>query len=298
MNCFSGDHFVRNCKSSYRCKHCHKLHHTLLHIENHGNQQSSAGSSSSESAVNPVTSNTAIGLNVNALMMTCPVLISNPDGSSVEARALLDSASSASFVSERLAQALHLPRSKHGAKIMGVAGLSHGSPTQSVTTLTLSAVKPSSRRIGVTAIIVPQVTGELPHYPINFDSTWEHLSNIDLADPYFGQPGRIDVLLGVDIFVQVVRNGRRVGTPGSPVAFETDFRWVLAGEVQPCVPCLYVTSHHVALESGDDLLRRFWEIEQQPDGEPIRSLEEKFVVQHFQDTHFRASDGKFVVPLP
>ena len=72
--------------------------------------------------------------------------------------------------------------------------------------------------------------------------------------------------------------------------------WVLAGEVQPCVPCLYVTSHHVALESGDDLLRRFWEIEQQPDGEPIRSLEEKSVVQHFQDTHFRASDGKFVVP--
>ena len=162
MNCFSGDHFVRNCKSSYCCKHCHKLHHTLLHIENHGNPQSSAGSSSSESAVNPVTSNTAIGLNVNALMMTCRVLISNPDGSSVEARALLDSASSASFVSERLARALHLPRSKHGAKIVGIAGLSHGPPTQSVTTLTLSAVKPSSHRIGVTAIIVPQVTGELP----------------------------------------------------------------------------------------------------------------------------------------
>ena len=50
---------------------------------------------------------------------------------------------------------------------------------------------------------------------------------------------------------------------GSPVAFETDFGWALAGEVQPCVPCLYVTSHHVAFESGDDLLRRFWEIEQQ-----------------------------------
>ncbi len=73
------------------------------------------------------------------------------------------------------------------------------------------------------------------------------MSNIDLADPYFGQPGRIDVLLGVDVFVQVVRNGRRAGPPGSPVAFETGFGWVLAGEVKPSVPCYHISSHHVAL---------------------------------------------------
>ena len=83
------------------------------------------------------------------------------------------------------------------------------------------------------------------------------------------------------MFVQVVRNGRRAGPPGSPVAFETEFGWVLAGEVKPFVPCYHISSHHVALESGDDLLRRFWEIEQQPDDEPIWSPEEKSVFQHF-----------------
>ena len=83
---------------------------------------------------------------------------------------------------------------------------------------------------------------------------------INLADLYFGQPGKIDVLLGVDIFVQVVCDGKRVGSPGAPVVFETVFGWVLAGEVKPSVPCFHVTSCHATLESGDDLLRSFWEI--------------------------------------
>lgn len=38
-------------------------------------------------------------------MMTCVVLIGNPDGITMEARALLDSASTASLISERMTQA-------------------------------------------------------------------------------------------------------------------------------------------------------------------------------------------------
>ena len=53
-----------------------------------------------------VSSNTAIQLKSNSLLMTCRVLVYAPDGTHIEARALLDNASSASFVSERLAQTL------------------------------------------------------------------------------------------------------------------------------------------------------------------------------------------------
>ena len=55
-----------------------------------------------------VSSNTAIQLKSNPLLMTCRVLVYAPDGTHIEARALLDNASSASFVSERLAQTLNL----------------------------------------------------------------------------------------------------------------------------------------------------------------------------------------------
>ena len=232
--------------------------------------------------MNSLISHAATGLKTDCLLMTCRVLVGGPDGTTVEARAILDSASSVSFVSERLTQGLRLSRSSQNARISGIAGLSHKSPIQSITNFSISAVKSASKKINVTAVVVPQVTCDLPHHPINLSMKWNHLSNVDLADPGFGQPGRIDVLLGVDIFVQVLLHGRRIGPSGSPVAFETEFGWVLAGETNSCVPSEHITSYHVALATGDDILRRFWEIEQYPLSESILTPEEKTVTQHFK----------------
>ena len=47
----------------------------------------------------------------NVLIMTCHIQVIGPDGSTAEARGLMDSVSSASFISERLAQTLRLQRS-------------------------------------------------------------------------------------------------------------------------------------------------------------------------------------------
>ena len=181
--------------------------------------------------------------------MTCRVMVSAPDGSSVEARAILDSALSVSFISERLAQSLCLPRSNQNARISGIAGILHKSPIQSITTFHIAAAWSSSKKIGVTAVIVPRVTCDLPLHPIPFDLKWDHLSNLQLANPTFGRPGRIDILLGVDVFVNVLLHGWRFGPHGSPVAFETEFGWVLAGEASSCTPTCHVTTYHTSLIS-------------------------------------------------
>jgi len=34
LNCLRPGHFAKKCKSLNRCKHCQRLHHTLLHTEN------------------------------------------------------------------------------------------------------------------------------------------------------------------------------------------------------------------------------------------------------------------------
>ena len=60
-------------------------------------------------------------------------------------------------------------------------------------------------------------------HSVPFNSEWNHLKRLQLADPEFGHPGRIDLLLGVDIFVDVLLSGRRFGQPGTPTAFETHF---------------------------------------------------------------------------
>lgn len=296
MNCLRPGHFVKQCRSAHRCRKCQKPHHTLLHVDYAGDTSPTVPPEQLSNV--KVSANAISGLESSSLLMTCRVVVQAPDGSSIEARALLDSASSASFVSERLAQCLRLPRSRRDAKIFGVAGLSHESSTQVFTKFAISPVQELTKKINVTAVIVPRVTCDVPLQHIPFKTEWSHLADLTLADPDFGQPGKIDLLLGVDIFAEVVRQGRRIGITGTPSAFETDFGWVLAGETSTYVSHFSLTTFHTSLATEDDLLKSFWEIEEQSSDISSLSLEERSAVQHFERHHSRNESGQFIVPLP
>ncbi len=58
----------------------------------------------------------------------------------------------------------------------------------------------SVQKIFVSAIVVPRVTRDLTVSPISFNSKWSHLSDTELADPVFGLPGRVELVLGINIF--------------------------------------------------------------------------------------------------
>ena len=193
LNCLRPGHYVRQCKSLHRCKKCQKLHHTLLHVD------SPATPPANPPAPVTITNNAAntVGSR-HALLMTCQVLVHGPDGMTTEARALLDSASSASFVSERLAQSLCLPRSSQNTKIVGIAGLSHSSSYHSFVKVSVSPKGDPTRNINLSAVVLPRVTCDLPIQSVPFKPEWTHLSDLTLADPNFSQPDRIDFLLGID----------------------------------------------------------------------------------------------------
>ena len=101
-----------------------------------------------------VTSNTAVKLRSSSLLMTCRVLVDAPDGTPMEARALLDNASSASFISECLVQSLGLPRVHQNVRVSGIAWSSPKTPLQSVANFRISTAHHNGRRINLTAIIV------------------------------------------------------------------------------------------------------------------------------------------------
>ena len=234
--------------------------------------------------------------------MTCRVRITAPDGSSVIARALLDNASSASFFSERLVQNLALPRVNQQIRVSGIGGMSHKLPIQSITSFQIAPIQHTGRSIAVTAVVVPKVTCDLPLCPVPFDLQWKHITDLPLADPGFGQPGRVDILLGVDVFVDILRHGRRTGPLGSPTALETEFGWVLCGSAGSATPHahanVHITTFHSSVLSGDDILRKFWEIEESPADPSSLSVEERTMVRHFQSNYSRTKEGRFVVPLP
>ena len=150
----------------------------------------------------------------------------------------------------------------------------------------------------MSAIVVPRVTCDLLVAPVVLKSSWKHLSDIPLADPDFGRPARIDLLLGVDIFTSSLLFGRWIRPPGSPTAIETKFGWVLAGCIGSSdLSPHQITTHHVSLITGDDLLRRFWEIEEGLRNEANLSPEARAVVQHFKDNYRRTRVEDSLFPL-
>ena len=300
LNCLKPGHSSRSCRSLYHCKTCNKSHHSLLHINDF--KPNPEGVTPSEPSASSVTSNAALGLDKNLLLMTCRLIVELPEGMSVEIHGVLDSASSTSFISERLAQVLKLNRSSYGAQISGIGGMLYPSSKQSTATFVITPTHCPERRMNVTAIIVPNVTCNLPTSPVPCNQSWEYLKDVELADPQFGIPGRIDMLLGIEVFASVLRQGRRSGTANSPIAFETDFGWVLAGTASPSVVShATIVTNHVSVNGSNDtndILRKFWEIEESSSVDGPLTAEEKIVANHFERSHTRSEDGAFIVPLP
>jgi hypothetical protein len=170
---------------------------------------------------------------------------------------------------------------------------------RSIATLNISSALNPEKQLSVRAIVVPQVTCDLPVHPVKYKTSWTHLSGLAFADPEFGRPGKIDLLLGVEVYADIMLQGRRSGSFESPTAFETSFGWVLSGRTESAVSSqVCVTSHVSTTTNDDDILRKFWEIEEQTAGEAPLTVEEQEVMKHFAKNHYQTEDGRFVVSLP
>ena len=115
--------------------------------------------------------------------MTCKVKVTASDGSSTIARALIDPGSSTSFVHERIAQHLRLSRSKKNVMVEGVGGIT--TPTRGSVWFQVSGIEDDAEKIGVEAYVLKKVTKDLPLHPIPLALKWDHISDLELADPEF-----------------------------------------------------------------------------------------------------------------
>jgi Putative peptidase (DUF1758) len=122
---------------------------------------------------------------------------------------------------------------------------------------------------------------------------------IELADPQFGTPQSIDLLIGAEWFYEIHMNKQLKIHERLPPLQETVFGWVVGGSLTSKEPQT-TTFCALSLPSNADLqneLKRFWEIESCDNPRPM-TVEEKLVEQHFTDTVRRQPDGRYVVTLP
>lgn len=117
-----------------------------------------------------------------------------PDGRSVRTRALLDSGSTASFVTQKLAKSLDLEFQHINITIEGFGARPEKAPPKSYVSFKVSSVRDPHDLVQVSALAFPTVTSDLPIQPIPYDPRWHHLKGLPLADPHYSKPGKIDLL--------------------------------------------------------------------------------------------------------
>ncbi|KAL9956124.1 hypothetical protein ACROYT_G037554 [Oculina patagonica] len=184
--------------------------------------------------------------------MTAEDIFSGPNGHQMVARALLDPASTASFVTERVVQRSKLCKQRQEITINGIGDTQCSTQSNSVVNKNLRSTQSSSALDNVQAIVLPSLTKCLPITALPIGN-WPHLSTLKLADPGFNVSKPIDVLLGVDVYHDILKPGFILGPKGTPAAQATMFGRVLFGNTNTHqLPGL--KSQHYMLETKQEAI--------------------------------------------
>ena len=143
----------------------------------------------------------------------------------------------------------------------------------------------------VRAIVLSSLTKHLPITSLP-KGDWPHLSSLELADLEFNVSKRIDVLLGIDVYQNILKPGLIHGPKGTPEAQNTIFGWVLFGIVSSRQSTSEVTTLYTSTSIPS------WTLEEPRKAKFPLSPLDKLVVQDFEEHHKRDENGCFIVKLP
>lgn len=213
-------------------------------------------------------------------------------------RFLIDQGSELSFVTEELVKHLKLTRRSASIPLLGIGGTYSGR-TRGVVDLRLHSLYNSTDDCAIQAYILPQLSRQLPTFTTT-TNFWPHIANLQLADPDFGRPGPIQLLIGSDFYGKIIRPDLRRGEVGSPITQLTVFGWVLSGPVKEPNELTTVTGYNCSIDHDlHELLTRFWTQEEVlSTQEESLTPEEASCESHFKSTHSRDNTGRYIVRLP
>lgn len=289
INCLKKGHYIADCKSS-RCKICGKRHHTLLHVD--------TSKISNERTVSPKenessTTLTALfsGATREVLLSTAIIDILDAKGNAHKVRALLDSGSQSSFITSRICKKLNLQRKHSNVTITTLK-----QEVSSIKQETEVNIRSKFCNYGakIRCFVLENIAGDIPTNKLKIPML-NIPANIKLADEEFHEPKEIDILIGAELFWDLLCIGQ-IKEPNGVIYQKTKLGWILSGafqipEVENKKVCLFSRELH-------DSMQRFWELEEVTERKRNLSVEEENCETLFQETTKRHVDGKFIVKLP
>lgn len=211
-------------------------------------------------------------------------------------RVVLDSASQANFISQKCLNRLGLPRKRYTVPVIG---LNHSaSAANGICHCTIRPKGELEPIFSLEAFVMPSLCSQMPSVRVN-TSEWSHIHNLKLADDQFNIPAPVDMLLGAEIYANILRSGRLRGEPGQPTALETVFGWIILGQTRDgCTSSTPLENYFTSFDYTLDFnIKKFWELESVPTKVHL-SPDEIKCEKIYQSTTTRDVSGRFVVSLP
>lgn len=305
-NCLrTGGHTAESCTFSH-CKICQIKHNTLLHVDNSvGNSDTSdtgpqVASFTTKNNTSNVTrtshalaSKTSIATEFKpVLLSTALIEIADANYNFQTARALLDSGSQHSIITERLCNRLNITRIQSTIRVCGVGQMiSHSNDSCKINIRS----KTCSFNTHLQCLVLPTITSSLPS--IKFNCNYLQIPNdIKLADPTFNIPADIDILLGADMFWELL-NDNKIKLKNGPILQDTKVGWIISGPIYN----MRYTNSQVQCNTVsiiDSQLKKFWELEEITNRSNVISSEDEICEKIFTDTTVRDEHGRFHVRMP
>ncbi|XP_013145821.1 PREDICTED: uncharacterized protein LOC106108988 [Papilio polytes] len=291
-NCLKRGHNVRECRSS-SCRQCRKRHNTLLHFPSQPAANIAVQTAVIKADDTPVVANFASSQPaIQVLLSTAVIEVVNPETNERQrARCLLDSGSQATFISKALKKRLGLKTI--ATKSVPIMGMSD-TPCGYISERSVVRLESTIGKFNVTqaCAILPQLIGNIPHKNIKL----EYLkipSNIQLADPTFNSSNTIDIIIGADLFWQIIGNEQKSLGPNLPVIRNSQLGWLISGPIYSNTDSKQVDCHLLSTSKTKNISRnnlhykpyRCWELEERK--KPLLSDSKTASTSHRKQTYKR-----------
>lgn len=304
-NCLRSGHKSFECRSG-GCKVCKQRHSSLLHRSS--NTEVSCNQTDNVTVNHPnenlVQDSTALsnfqrGAGTSTVLLSTAIVNAfDKNNQIIPCRVLLDNGSQSNFVTKAFAEKLQLDTQQINIPVAGIDKI-RTNIKESVE-ITISS-QCTGYRANLNFFVLNSIASNIPQ--VTFDSSKLQIpSELTLADSEFSVSSDIDMLLGCEIFFDLLCVGQIKLGKSYPTLQKTLLGWIVAGSM----PLSHKSfNNHQVLVSNyftSDLkleLEKFWEIEEEPSSSSMSMSKDQLDCEiSFVNNTSRDESGRFVVHLP
>ncbi|GFW77844.1 integrase catalytic domain-containing protein [Trichonephila clavipes] len=303
FNCL-GHHLIKNClKLNRKCRVCNANHNSLLCKTSVPRQinrnllspQSSSGVIYDPSPANVINPQTATCLynesgEKSILLSTAKVKVQSATGAWLVMNAILDSGSQKCLCSLEASNFLGLEKYSMNSTIVGLNGACISVRKR----ISAEISNGSSFKRKLNFLIVPKLTGCVPTQPLDLTKI-KLPPNITYADAEFNIPKRIDILLGGEIFYELLKSKQIKLHDNSIILQDSVFGYIVTGSIQN-EPSNYYFCNFIQ-DQVDRNLTKFWDLEAIGIKAESSCDPDDQAMQHFKSS-VRFNSGRYEVGFP